>query len=174
MIIGIKIIEFILITEGIKTNYIRLIFTVLLSFILCVCSLNETIHYDFTLRIIKEYGEHIDSTDYKRVTWVLIIDNDNVKDDEILVDLYSFDDSDFIYIDTTQNYTANYLEHIIPIKHMIVCPSLNIKLDKDGTYHVEAKISNKKNASYFLYLKYGNHCVVSFDDEDKIFRIYDK
>lgn len=57
---------------------------------------------------------------------------------------------------------------------MIVCPSLNIKLDKEGTYHAEAKISNKKNASYSLYLKYGNHCVISFDDEDKIFQVYDK
>ena len=85
------------------------------------------------------------------MTWVLIIDDDNVKDNEKLVDLYSFDDSDFIYIDTTQNYTANYLEHIIPIKHMIVCPSLNIKLDKEGTYHVEAKISNKKCILFSLF-----------------------
>ena len=105
---------------------------------------------------------------------MLIINDDNVSDDEIFVDLYSFDDGDYAYIDTKENFEANYPEHMVSEKDMIVCPSLNLKLDSDGIYHVEAKIFSKKNVSYSLDLKYGNHYVISCEDEDKILDIYDK
>ena len=160
-----------------KTNCIKLMSIILLSFLLCACNPKDTfnvIHYDFTPRTIEEYKELINSTDYKRVTCVLIIDDDNVGDDEILIDLYSFEDGGYAYIDTKDNFEANYPEHMVPEKDMIVCPSLNMKLDKDGTYHVEAKISSNKNVSYSLDLEYGNHYVISFEDEDKILKIYDK
>ncbi len=160
-----------------KTNYMKLMSIILFSFLLCACNPNDTsdvIHYDFTPRTIEEYKELINSTDYKRVTCVLIIDDDNVNDDEILVDLYSFEDRGYAYIDTKENFEANYPIHMVPEKDMIVCPSLNIKLDKEDTYHIEAKISDRKNVSYSLDLKYGNHYVISFEDENKILQIYDK
>ena len=105
---------------------------------------------------------------------MLIINDDNVSDDEIFVDLYSFDDGDYAYIDTKENFEANYPEHMVSEKDMIICPSLNLKLDSDGIYHVEAKIFSKKNVSYSLDLKYGNHYVISCEDENKILDIYDK
>lgn len=44
---------------------------------------------------------------------MLIIYSDNVSDDEIFVDLYSFDDGDYAYIDTKENFEANYPEHMV-------------------------------------------------------------
>ena len=71
------------------------------------------IDYDFTPRTIEEYKELINSTDYKRVTCVLIIDDDNVSDDEIFLYLYRFDHGDYAYIDTKENFEINYPEHEI-------------------------------------------------------------
>ena len=44
---------------------------------------------------------------------MLIIYGDNVSDDEIFVDLYRFDDGGYAYIDTKENFEANYPEHMV-------------------------------------------------------------
>ncbi len=157
-----------------KTNCIKLMSIILLSFLLCACTSNDT-YISTTPMTIEEYKELIDNNkEYKKVTCVLIIDDDEIGDNEILVDLYGFEEGGYAYIDTLENFETNYPEHMIPQSDMIKCPSLNIKLDKNGTYYIRANKTQKKNVSFELDLKYGNHYVISFEDQDKILKIYDK
>ncbi len=71
----------------------------------------------------EEYKKFINNNYYDRVTYVLVIDDDSVTSNEILVDLYSFDDGDLIYVYTLDNLENKYsLFPPIPKEVMVICP----------------------------------------------------
>ncbi len=107
----------------------------------------------------EEYKKFINNNYYDRVTYVLVIDDDSVTSDEILVDLYSFDDGDLIYV-----YTLDNLENKYSLFPSV--PVLNYKSENERTYKVIAKINDKKDILYTI--KYLKHYVISFEDQNKI------
>ncbi len=144
----------------------KIIICLLLALMLCSCKTEESndakgILYTYEIsfdEFEKAYNENSD----KWVCGIFAIDDLNVKDDEILLDIYSKEENGSVYVGLKEDYdklSPSQIEN-----SLISCPSVDYKLDKDGEYTIVMINSNEPDYAMTLNLEFGKHYVISFGD----------
>lgn len=125
---------------------------------------------------IKLHNEYPDM----RILTTIEIEDENVKPDEILVDLYGVGYGDYAFICPLNEKPDNLLpEYLIKQKKMKHTPILNYKFDKAGTYYFLFQANNEEyvyrsyaNIGSDVELELGKHYVITLYDEDYIIDTY--
>ncbi len=145
----------------------------LLALVLCSCKADENnangIIYTY-VTTINEFEKTYNSNTDKWVGGVFTIDNLNVKDDEILLDIYSKDENGYVYVGLKEDYDKmNYTE---VDNASIKCPSIDYKLNEEGEYVIVMKSSKEADVAFPVELQYGKHYVIAFGDTKEIIDRY--
>ncbi len=151
----------------------KIIICLLLSLVLCSCKADENnangIIYTY-VTTFNEFESAYNSNTDKWIGGVFTIDNLNVKDDEILLDIYSKDENGYVYVGLKGDYDKmNYTE---VDNASIKCPTLDYELDKDGEYMIVMKSSKEADVAFPVELEYGKHYVIAFGDTKEIIDRY--
>ena len=151
----------------------KIITCCLLALVLCSCKANENntsgIIYTY-VTTFNEFEKTYNSNTDKWVGGVFTIDNLNVKDDEILLDIYSKDEKGYVYVGLKEDYDKmNYTEID---NALIKCPSIDYKLNEEGEYMIVMKSSKEADVAFPVELQYGKHYVIAFGDTKEIIDRY--
>lgn len=92
------------------------------------------------------------------------IEDDSVKDDEIIVDFYDGGTVNYYYVD-------EYKEIGNEAMHSIKCPATSVVLDKEGSYYVKGQTISNQNFNN-ITLKFGKHYVFQFGSVKKLIENY--
>lgn len=151
----------------------KIITCCLLVLILCSCKTNENNTQGTIYTYVLTFNEFENAYNSNIDNWiggVFTIDNLNVKEDEILLDLYSKEDNGFVYVGLLEDYKkmdANGIKN-----NSIKCPELDYKLDKEGEYMIVMQSEKESNIAFPVELEYGKHYVIAFGDTKEIIDRY--
>ncbi len=116
----------------------------------------------------EEFKEEYEKKDNKSLMGIFTIDDETVNDDEILVDIYGYDDGK-VYVGLREDYEK--IEDTLEEKSF-KCPTLNYSFNKDGEYMIVTINLDDNDIAFPVNLKYGNHYVITFGDTDEIIKKY--
>lgn len=151
----------------------KIITCCLLALVLCSCKADENnangIIYTY-VTTFSEFENAYNSNTDKWIGGIFTIDNLNVKDDEILLDIYSKDEKGYVYVGLKEDYDKmNYTE---VDNASIKCPSIDYKLNEEGEYMIVMKSSKEADVAFPVELEYGKHYVIAFGDTKEIIDRY--